>query len=300
MNTSNFRLLSACLAGENLKNLFCASELISLSDSGLSNSSFNVYHSEQWYGYQASPSWSAIAMISNKYPGERHSIVLAMSASGAIWELYPKGPTESFAQLPQTVGLTNLASIGNSVYACGMGRLCLRRDLLGKWENVSAPWPELKEGVIGFTDLGGLNADFLYAVGWQGEIWVLSGNRWSRQDSPTNANLNAVTVGIDGVAYAVGDDGVMLKTNHGHWEIVETSVDSNLLDVCIHDGIVFVCSDSEVLRLVESGLIADFAAENDDLPRTCFKLISDDINYLYSVGSYDIFRRSSDGWERIA
>lgn len=300
MDTDIWRFLSACLAGEQPRHLFCATENMAEGDAGKANSLFVVLHDQAWRRYDATPDWSAIAMTAIRYPQQAQWLVLAMSSAGWVWTLHPRGPSEAFERIPRHVGLTNLATIGADVFACGMGRICFRRDERGTWTDLSAPWPPAEEGVIGFTGLGGNNAELFYAVGWQGEIWARVGDAWQMQDSPTNANLNAVAVAADGTAYCVGDDGAMVRGQPGAWDPVATDLESNLMDVCIHEGQVFVCSASEVLRLVAGHLINDFADDAEDLPRTCLRLMSDGAGHLYSVGPQDVFRRSDAGWERLA
>ena len=299
MDTSVWRFLSCCLAGDRSSDLFCAAELISAADAGANNSAFSVFHQERWYRYDTTPDWSAIAMAAVKYPGESRWLVLAVSSRGFIWELYPRGPVESVSRMPFEVELTNAATIGQVIYVCGMGRTCYVRSAAGVWKDVSAPWPRPEEGVIGFTDLAGLDEDLMFAVGWSGEIWVRSDGNWEQEDSPTNANFNAIAVGPEGDVYCVADGGVMVKGRRGAWETVETGIDANLQDVCVHGGDVFACTDSVVLRLVDGGLIDDFAP-GGDVPRTCLRLRSDGHGALYSVGPYDVFKRLDEGWERLA
>jgi len=301
MDTNIWRFLSCCLGGEGTKHLFCAAELIAQADAGQANSAFSVFYKDQWFRYDHTPDWSAIAMAATKYLGESNWLVLALSSSGALWELYPKGPVESLAQIPQhRVGLTNLATLGDTIAACGMGRVCCVRDRAGRWTDISAPWPSTDEGVIGFTALAGSSEQFFYAVGWQGEIWARGGGTWQRQDSPSNANLNAIVVADNGAVCCVGDHGAMIRGAGGAWDVIETGSDANLVDVCIHDGQLFTCSESVIFRLTDDGLVEDFAGgDGEDVPRTALKLVSDG-RVLYSVGPYDVFRRLADGWERLA
>jgi len=300
MDTNVWRFLSGCVTADKPRTLFCAVELIASADAGQPNTTFGVHHEERWYTYQTRTEWSALAMAAVKYPNDPRWLVLGLAPSGAVWELYPKGPAESLARVSADVGFTNLAAIGDAAYACGMGRLCFRREASGQWINLSAPWPHIDEGVIGFTAMAGASSELFYAVGWGGEIWARIGSVWERQDSPTNQNLNAIAIAADGTAYCVGDNGAMLKGSRGVWEVIDTGVDANLLDVCIHAGQVFVCSDFEVMRLGDDGLTADFAGGTDDVPGTCLKLIPAGDEYLYSVGPHDVFMRTTLGWERLA
>jgi hypothetical protein len=300
MDTNIWRFLSACVGGEEPQHLFCAAEFIATADAGRANSVFAVYHQASWYSYQAAPDWSAIAMAAARYPDNPRWVVVAMSQAGQLWELRPLDRTETFSQIPQHIGLTNLATIGGSIYACGMGRILLQREASGVWNDLSAPWPNAQDGVIGFTSIAGLDQSLLYAVGWQGEVWTLSNGRWRIEDSPTNANLNAVALSPDGTVYGVGDGGAMLKGRQGQWDLIDSGTDFNLMDVCVHEGDVFACSDFEVFRLTKSGLMADMSEGSEDLPQTCLKLVSAGKSGLYSVGPNDVYLRTNRNWQRLA
>jgi hypothetical protein len=300
MDTNVWQFLCGCVGGEDPKHPFFAVEAIELADAGKANSLFCVYHGQDWYSYGKTPEWTAVAMTAAQSSYDLPWIVIAMSQTGMIWELHPRERTESFSQIPNHLAMTNLATIENTIYACGMGRVLMRRDANGQWTDISAPWPEASEGVIGFTCVSGLESSMVYAVGWQGEIWTFSGQRWTKEDSVTNANLNAVAVAPDGTVYAVGDNGTMLKGRQDYWEPVSTEMDLNLTDVCVHMNNVYVCSDFEVYRLTDSGLILDFKQEDENVPQTCLKLFSAGLHGLYSMGPYDVFQLVNDKWHRLA
>jgi hypothetical protein len=300
MNTEIWRFQSACVSGTNLKTPFFIAESIAAADAGKHNSLFCTYFQDCWYSYQTTPEWSAIAIAAAKYPDELRRVVLAISVSGKVWELRPEDRSESLSSIPDQTGFTNLATIEDVIYGCGMGRVVMRRDSTGHWSDISAPKPDFNEGVIGFTALAGLSGSLLYAVGWRGEIWTYSVDGWTNEDAPTNANLNSLAIGSDGIVYAVGDGGAMLKGRRGHWEVVETETDFNLIDVCVHAGTVYVCTDFEVLRLGATGLQSEFREDDGDAPATCLKLVSDGANRLYSIGPYDVFLHEENSWRRLA
>jgi hypothetical protein len=299
MDKKLWRFIACCLSGESPKNLFTASEFISDADAGANNSIFNVYYQNEWYRYDSEPEWSCVAMVSAKYPKEARWVVVGIGSGGAVWEMYPKGPSERYSKIDDRIGFTNLAVIEHKIYTCGMGRICFYRDASGLWVDISAPRPKSMDEVIGFMSMAGLSERLFYAVGWRGEIWVRVNDVWERQDSPTSENLNAVAIGVDGLVYCVGDHGVMLKGKVGMWEVVETNIGSNLLDVCVYNGEVFACSDFEVFRLSENGLSNDFLEGGGDMPKTCLRLVSDEEGYLFSVGPSDVFARRDKRWERI-
>lgn len=300
MDAETWRFQCACISGDEPRTPFFAVEAIAAADAGKPNGLFCVYFGGAWYSYESTPGWSPIAMAAVNDAARPGWVVLSISASGRVWELRPKEREESEYRIALQADFTNMAAVGNVVYACGMGRVVARRDAHGQWTDISAPKADLSEGVVGFTALAGLNTSLIYAVGWKGEVWALSADRWSQEDIPSNANLNALAIDADGIVYAVGDEGVLLKGSRGHWEVIETGTDFNLLDVCVHDGAVFVSTDFEILRLGDAGLEAVFDDDSEDSPGTCLKLMSAGRSGLYVIGPYDVMARMSDGWQRLA
>jgi len=275
-------------------------EFIDDADIGHDNAAFGICLDDGWYRYNSTPDWSAIAMAAVKEPGSGLWAVLAVSSSGNVWELLPKGPSERTIKIPDAIGITNLATIGQRIYACGMGRKCYIRAAEDTWVDISAPWPGINEGVIGFTDMTGLSEDLIYAVGWAGEVWIRAMGSWQRQDSPTNANLNAVAISPDGVVYCVGDDGFIMQGKQDAWQVVDAGLSDNLMDVCVHNDEVYCCSDFEIFKLTDDGMVSVFSGEEEDFPDTCLRLLTDDNGSLYSVGPYDVFVLNADGWQRLA
>ncbi|MEV0293737.1 hypothetical protein [Nocardia sp. NPDC050710] len=301
MDTDIWRFLCACTGSDEPQPLFCAAEAIAEVEAGRPNSLFAVHHRGQWYSYAATPDWTAVAVASVRDPSDSLWVVVGISAAGHVWELRPRTRVETSGQLPRETGMTNLGAVDQTVFACGMGRVVYRREPGGgSWTDISAPWPDASEGVVGFTAIAGRDASLVYAVGWKGEIWALSEGRWRAEDSPTNANLNAVAVSDDGEVYCVGDDGVMLHGRNGMWTMIDTGTDVDLQDVCMHGGEVFVASDFQVFRLEDGFLTLDLAGDGDS-SLTCLKLRSGGRGgVLYSLGTHDVFQRTDEGWGRLA
>jgi hypothetical protein len=300
VDTKAWRFQWACISGSRVRTPFFAVEDVAVANAGRSNTLFCTYFEDSWHSYKSTPNWSVVAMTAAKDASVGRWIVVAVSASGNVWELLPSEQSERTLHIEAPHTLTNVATVENTVYACGMGRTVLRREESGMWTNISAPQPGLEEGVMGFTALAGVIATQQYAVGWKGEIWVRSSQGWQQEDSPSNANLNSLAIDANGIVYIAGDSGVMLKGSVGCWELIETGTDSNLMDVCVHDGEIFVCSDFEVFCLRESGLESEFNDDSEDAPGTCLKLASAGADGLYSVGPYDVFRRQQGVWRRLA
>jgi hypothetical protein len=237
-------------------------------------------------------------MAAAKYPARADWIVVACSSEGHLWELTPGDASERELRIPGDYeGVTKLATIGDEIWACGMGRLVLRRDADGNWTDLSAPDPPLAEGVIGFNAIAG-TATEVTAVGWKGEIWVRSDNRWEAQDSGTNTHLNAVSVSPEGEVIAVGDDGTVVVGRRNQWSVLDINVEFNFQGVCHFEGEVFLCSDFDIYRLEGNRLADETRFTNDEEPRTCMNLLPARQS-VFSQGEKDIFTFAAGVWSRV-
>ncbi len=298
-DTSTF--LSGCAPLYDL--LFFAKELDELVENDMPNSSFFCFDeqdtSAQFRKYDESVGWPAIAMATSKLEGSSRDVV-AIAPNGDYWEVKPSTAQESVGRIADFKGnLRTLSVIDETIFACGMGRVVLRREGRGQWTAIG---PELRKDdadVVGFEDIDGYSKDEMYAVGWGGEIWWLDNGMWRNVDSPTSVNLTAVICGENGSVYIVGHNGIMLRGRYDSWSVLDTDRKENLRDVTFHDGTVYVVTDFRILKLVDDKLVndTDFADPNDR-PTTCLILLKSP-DGIISVGGKDIFRRNLEHWERL-
>lgn len=113
----------------------------------------------------------------------------------------------------------------------------------------------------------------MYTVGWGGEILRTDGRRWQHVHSPVSAALRAACVAPDGMVYAVGYDGTMVRGRGDSWSVIETGRKGVFLDVCSFRSDVFVATSLDVLKLGPSGLepVTDFD-DPEDRPTGCVGL----------------------------
>ncbi|RYF35428.1 MAG: hypothetical protein EOO26_00780 [Comamonadaceae bacterium] len=280
---------------------FFAKERDELAEEDTPNSSFFVYDEddgdEAWRKYDEIVHWPAIAMATVK-PAGQSRLVVAMGPNGDVWELDARSTDERVRRIADAGNVRKLATIGDDIYACGMNRIVLQRRAFARWDSLG-PGPQAGDpAIVGFEDLGGFGEHELYAVGWGGEIWWRDAGTWRRADSPTNANLTALTIGADGMVYVVGHDGVLLKGRRDQWALVDTGRRENLRDVATLDGRVYAASDFALFWLDDAGLVpeSDFA---DGPPATCLHLLEAP-DGLVSLGQKDVFvKRSGAPWERL-
>jgi hypothetical protein len=290
----------ACGCAATAEVLFAAKELDVLVEQGKENCAFVVMRPGEWQKATFAGGWSAIAMATIKPAGKDRTVV-AISPGGAYWEFEPKSLRETNGKIKTAKGsLRSLASIDDSIYACGMGRSVLKRMGPGLWDEVGPGTKQNDQGhVVGFEGLAGASGRRLYAVGWRGEVWLNENGAWSQLDSPVSANLNAVCCAPSGNVYAVGDGGTMLRGTEDQWEVLETDRTDNLMDVASYGQDVFVTSDFEVLRLSGDTVVPETAfADGGDLPTTCLHLLTAP-DALFSLGTKDLFRFREGLWSRI-
>jgi hypothetical protein len=260
---------------------------------------FRLWIDGNWGTYDLEPEWTAVGVASAIYSPDEGPIVVASDTDGELWEVRAASGEERAAEIPGDYSeLTNLASFDNAIWACGMGRVVLRRDAGGTWTDVSAPEPSVDLGVIGFTALAGVKPGEVVAVGWKGEIWMRRGNRWEAEDTGTTANLNAVSVGPDGQIVAVGDRGVIVIGRHNQWSVVKSDDSANLQGVCHFGKQIFIATDFDIYRLEEGELVVEDRFVNEDEPETCLNLMANEAS-VFSQGEKDIFRFVDGVWKRV-
>lgn len=230
--------------------------------------------------------------------GER--LLCAIRPNGELWECAPVN--DSYVTGDINVGNNSwrsLAVIEGEIFACGMDRAAAVRTAPLKWRDISAPPSTNDKLIVGFEGIDGFSAADIYAVGWQGEIWYRKSNRWRQIDSPVSANLNAVCCAEDGVVYAVGDGGVMLRGRNDEWSEVATGRTDNLQDVRDFGGKVYVVTDFEILELTGDDLlpVTEFA-DADDAPGSCLHLLKG-VDGLVSLGQKDVFKLFAGTWQRV-
>ncbi|QDH71157.1 hypothetical protein FKV23_14475 [Lysobacter alkalisoli] len=143
--------------------------------------------------------------------------------------------------------LRDLRTIGEGVYAVGMGRQVYRRNLAGAWERKDAGVLQDRElmEVVGFNAIHGIDEAELYAVGYAGEVWRCDAGRWEQLDSPTDVILNAVHVLPDSRVVVAGKSGFLMIGSRSAWEVVETGLDAQIWDIqYFNDGIYLATSDA--------------------------------------------------------
>lgn len=236
--------------------------------------------------------WNSTALAVAKRPTE---VLVVVGEDGQAIS-YRGGKTSDETLSPRPKMIRNARTIRGSVYACGMKRQVYRRTGEAQWVDMSAPAPR-KSVKAGFEAIDGYNDEEIYAVGWSGEVWQYDGMRWIDRESPTNLILTAVCCGGDGVVYAAGQQGTVLRGRRDGWELVpwdeEVSVD--LWDLCWFRGKLYVAAINGLFTL-EGNMLAPVDFGIVDTP-SCFSLTEAE-GVLWSIGRDDVLSFDGSAWRR--
>jgi len=195
--------------------------------------------------------------------------------------------------------LRGIRRIGESVYAVGMDRQVYRRDALGRWSCIDqwARKQKQEDSVTGFEAIDGFDENEIYAVGWDGEIWLYDGAKWSQKNSPTNLVLVHVCCGPDGNVYACGRVGTLLRGRGDKWDIIRhESITDDIWNLAWYDNHLYFSTMSGVYMLEGDEVrvvgLGDLGAE------TFFHLSAAD-GVLWSIGAKDVLAFDGESWVRI-
>jgi len=236
--------------------------------------------------------WNSTALAVAKHPEER---LVVVGEDGQVC-VYVGGKKTDEQLSPKPNLIRNARSISGEVYACGMKRQVYRRTGADAWMAMHASAPRKSE-TTGFESIDGYNEEEIYAVGWSGEVWQYDGMRWIDRDSPTNLILTAVCCAGNGVVYAVGQQGTMLRGRRDRWELVpwEGEVSVDLWDLCWFGDKLYVAAINGLFTLEGNVLVpVDFGIV--DTP-TCFNLTTAD-GVLWSIGRDDVLSFNGSAWRR--
>lgn len=174
------------------------------------------------------PNFTTVSICSSiKAMGDRRKYVI-LSKNGDISVYWPGGAsTENIAEagvdkeLPIYGYLNSLKEINGALYACGGGGQIYKRgkngwrDIAGKLRKQS-PIPKANLALntleIGddISDIDGYSEDNIYAAGRDG-IYHFDGKLWSEVDISTDEIIMSISCAPDGVIWACGFNGAILR-----------------------------------------------------------------------------------------
>lgn len=235
--------------------------------------------------------WDSTAIAVARLPSEK---LIVVGEDGDV-VTYTGGVEAREKISPKPVMIRHARRISDYVYACGMKRQVYKRVDEGVWSDIGAPFPGVDEEV-GFESIDGFNYEEVYAVGWNGEIWEFDGYKWIRRGSPTNVILTSVCCAPNGVVYAAGQQGIMIKGRHDVWESVEweDEVAVDFWDLCWFEDDLYIATMTDLYKLRGNTLIeVDFGIE---FPPSCYSLTSEE-GVLWSIGRDQVASYDGRDWK---
>lgn len=230
--------------------------------------------------------WRAATACVVKKPAEK---LVVLGGAGKVYTYV--GGTETTEQIPGAHDLRGSATIDGKAWACGMGRQVFRRDGEKKWADVSAPGTG--KDVYGFEAIAGHSAKDVVAVGWNGEIWRYDGKKWAEDRSGVDVILTAVCAADDGVYFAAGQGGVLLKSTAKGWSRLDTGLSEDLTALAWFENRLFVATWRGLFTLEGDTLSAVRFGKKS--PQTFGALTHAD-GVLWSLGPQSVFSWDGKTW----
>ncbi len=190
--------------------------------------------------------------------------------------------------------LRSLSLIDEQVIGVGMSGLIISRRSDGLWNRVAGP----KSGRPGLEAADGFSLDEVYAVGWEGALLWLQGDKLTDCAAPCSVILTDVVCAADGLVYVCGQEGLLLRGRHMRWEVIcEGATEENLWAVASFNGRIYVATILSLYTIEDDALVpVDFG---EDPPTSCYELFVRD-GLLWSIGREDIVRFDGSSWTRVA
>lgn len=185
--------------------------------------------------------WALVEINGVKYPkiampSLPEPQVLMVDFHGSVYSADPKRRgMEKDIDLVEGVSITNVACIEQHAYAVGTSRQVFLRKGVDRWTPMHPKLGKRKhapdeEDDWGFNAIDGFDQRDIYAAGGAGDLWHFDGKSWRQLPLPTNAEINDLCCGGDGLVYVVGNDGLLFVGRNEKWKQLEQDVETSSLD----------------------------------------------------------------------
>ena len=195
--------------------------------------------------------------------------------------------------------LRRVRRIGKHIYVAGGNRQVYRRNAPGTWASIDQGTRAAsnESRVVGFESIDGFSEQDIYAVGWDGEIWLFNGNEWSQADSPTNLLLTEVCCAGDGNVYIGGREGLIFCGRNGIWDVIDTSqMFDDIWSMTWFKNTLYISGMKGIYTIVDKTVVpVDTQVEEV----STFFWLSKTADILWSVGAQDVISFDGKVWRRI-
>ncbi|WP_025810231.1 hypothetical protein [Pseudomonas chlororaphis] len=214
---------------------------------------------------------------------------------------------QDFHELPSIEGveqqgpLRSIRSIGmDFTLAVGTVLQVYRSRDWTLWEAETIPLLPGEQAVdLAVEAVAAFSSDELYAVGWQGLLCRRTAVGWERLNAPTNLDLFDLVCAEDGSAYAVGDEGIILKGRGDTWALIEQDKTcEKLWGVASFAGRVFVSDMRLLYEIVDNDLIPLSPPDDEVFPSSTYRLKTTE-GVLWSAGGKELFEFDGQRWKPL-
>jgi hypothetical protein len=143
-----------------------------------------------------------------------------------------------------------VSSIGDAVYAAGMGRQVYERTDVHGWREIDHDVVGSGEVNVGFNAIDGFDRGEIYAAGMSGEVWRYDGQMWRRIDIPASTHLHSLCCAADGLVYIGSRSGVLIRGRNEAWDVLDVGVEETVWDVEWFDGALYLIVGGGIQRYV--------------------------------------------------
>lgn len=246
----------------------------------------------------------AVGLCALAYP-ER--TVLALGHEGTVIRWGTQGSAEEHVDAtgdgPTHGNMREIRTIGQHAYAVGMGRIVYRCDGASSWTRINAGVRVDSEqnAESGFNSIHGFSEDDCYAVGWGGEIWRYTQQRWRQCSSPTQMALHRVVCAGDGYVYALGERGLIIKGRGDSWSAVQQDLTLEAFwDACWFKDRLYAATSKGLFVLSDDALAAVPTGSRGKSRSDCFSRLSATDDCIWSVGEKMVlYSRDGQLWQEV-
>jgi hypothetical protein len=194
---------------------------------------------------------------------------------------------------PRNSSLRSIAEIAGKAYAVGLRGAAFRLDTFPRWTRIDDGLP----ATFNAQAIHGFDGSDIYAVGNRGQAWQFDGRAWTKRELPTNVNLTSVRCAGNGIVYAAGHDGLLVRGRAGQWDLVEQDeMTEDIWDLEWFGSDLFVSTFSGVFRL--DGDVFEPVDFGADPPKSTYHL-SAAPGVLWSIGEFGVASFDGSGWGRV-
>ncbi|MBW1298466.1 hypothetical protein [Aquimarina litoralis] len=186
-------------------------------------------------------------------------------------------------------------------FVVGSSRQAYRREGRDTWVQIDQtaqqytdnldPLDTCWESVDGFVE------DDLYVAGWLGELWHYNGNSWQQLDSPTHLDLTRIRCGSDGIVYACGQMGTLIKIENKKCSIVPNDLTEDTFYGMAYFQDKLYCSTTNRLYCYDGETLKEVDFEKAR-PKTFHQLSARD-GILCSFGEKDVIQFDGKKWSTV-